>query len=101
MLILIITGVLVQLAYGYYQFDLDVYAGTLFGSALSVYVIYTMLAMFIHVMVNNKFLGFTICVVFITFIPALDSLGLEHDLWHFASGTLGGLFQHEWIRAFH
>ena len=42
-----------------------------------------------QVLVNNKFLGFALCIVFFIIRAVLGELGLEHNLWRFASGSLG------------
>jgi ABC-2 type transport system permease protein len=41
------------------------------------------------VLVNEKFLAFTLCVVFFIVNSLLNRIGLEHDLWQFGSGSLG------------
>ena len=87
--ILLVCGVMIQTLYGYYDFNFPVYFGTLYTSILSFLVLYTLLAFFIQVLVNNKFLGFSLCVFFVLVRSVLNPLGFEHDLWQFASGTLG------------
>lgn len=89
LLVLILCGITIQAAYGYYNFQLPVYFKSLFTQTLSFLVLYTLLAFFIHVMVNNKFLGFALCIVFFIARTVLDELGLEHSLFQFASGSLG------------
>jgi ABC-2 type transport system permease protein len=88
LLVLIVCGVIIQTANGYFEFDLPVYFGTLFTSTLAFLVLYTVLSIFIQVLVNNKFLGFTLCVVFYIMTALFNQLGLEHGLWQFASGSL-------------
>lgn len=87
--ILIVCGVLIQVMYGYYKFELPIYFSSLYTNTLSFLVLYTLLAMFVQVMVNNKFLGFALCVVFFIIRAVLAQVGLEHSLWQFASGSLG------------
>jgi hypothetical protein len=89
LLVLIVCGVTIQSAYGYFKFDLSTYFGTLYTSTLAFLVLYTALSFFIQVLVNNKFLGFTLCVLFYVATAFFNQLGLEHGLWQFASGTLG------------
>ncbi|HEV8515864.1 MAG TPA: aminopeptidase, partial [Cyclobacteriaceae bacterium] len=89
LLILIACGVIAQAAYGYFKFDLPVYFGTLFGSAFVGLILFTLLSFFIHVMVNDKFIGFVISIVFLIINALLPQFGLEHDLWQFGSGNLG------------
>src|SRR5690606_10481414 len=55
LLLMIVAGVLIQIAYGYYKFEFDIYFATLFTQTLSMLLLQTFLAIFIQVMVNNKF----------------------------------------------
>lgn len=87
--ILIICGVVIQASYGYFKFELPIYFSTLYTSTLTLLVLYTLLAIFIQVLVNNKFLGFALCILFFIVRGVMGELGLEHNLWRFASGTLG------------
>ncbi|HTF18538.1 MAG TPA: hypothetical protein VK658_10720, partial [Chryseolinea sp.] len=87
--ILIVSGIVIQIFYGYYHFDLPVYFGTLYTSTLSFLILYTLLSMFVQVVINNKFLGFSICVLFFVLQSMLNNMGVEHSLLQFASGTLG------------
>ncbi|MBS1554216.1 MAG: aminopeptidase [Bacteroidetes bacterium] len=86
---LIVAGMLVQISYGYYNFELGIYIGTLYTETLAFLVLYTMLSMFIHVMVNNKFLGFAVAVAFFILVSFFGQIGLEHPLFQFGSGSLG------------
>jgi ABC-2 type transport system permease protein len=86
---LAIGGVLIQAAYGHFAFDLPVFLGTLFAGTLTSLVLYTLFAFFIHVLVNEKFLAFTLSVAFFIVNSLLNRMGLEHDLWQFGSGSLG------------
>jgi ABC-2 type transport system permease protein len=87
--ILIVCGVIIQASYGYFKFELPIYFSSLYTSTLSFLVLYTLLAIFIQVLVNNKFLGFALCIVFFIIRAILNQVGLEHNLWQFASGNLG------------
>lgn len=89
LLILIGCGMVIQASRGYFKFEPALYFSTLYTATLSFLVLYTILAMFIQVLVNNKFLGFALCVVFFIIRAVMNEVGLEHDLWRFASGSLG------------
>ncbi len=86
---LIFCGVVIQVAYGYYKFELGVYFGSLYTETLAFLVLYTLLSMFIQVMVNNKFLGFAVAIAFFILVGFLSQMGLEHPLFQFGSGSLG------------
>ncbi len=86
---LIFCGVIIQASYGYYKFELGVYFGSLYTETLAFLVLYTILSMFIQVMVNNKFLGFAVAIAFFILVGFLSQMGLEHPLFQFGSGSLG------------
>lgn len=89
LLMLIGAGVMIQVFKGYYKFDLPVYFMTLYTETFSTLVLFSLLAFFIQVMVNNKFLGHAIMIIFFITMIVLDSLGLEHSLFQFGSASLG------------
>lgn len=86
---LITCGVLIQVSYGYYKFEFGVYFGSLYSETLAFLVLYTLLSMFIQVMVNNKFLGFAVAIAFFILVGFFGQMGLEHPLFQFGSGSLG------------
>lgn len=89
LLLLIACGVIIQMAYGYYNFELPIYFSTLYTETLMFLVLYTLLSLFIQVMVNNKFLGYALTIVFFIVMLVASRLGLEHGLFQFGSGSLG------------
>jgi len=64
MFVILLTGIVIQINSGYYNFELDVYFKSLFLILLPNYILYTMLAFFIHVLVNNKFFAHAVVVIF-------------------------------------
>jgi hypothetical protein len=86
---LIVCGVIIQAMYGYYNFELGVYFSSLYSETLAFLVLYTLLSMFIQVMVNNKFLGFAVAIAFFILVGFLGQMGFEHPLFQFGSGSLG------------
>ncbi|MEM7298495.1 MAG: aminopeptidase, partial [Bacteroidota bacterium] len=89
LLMLIGAGVLIQAFKGYYKFDLPVYFTTLYTETFSTLVLFSLLAFFIQVMVNNKFLGHALMIIFFISMIVLDTLGIEHSLFQFGSASLG------------
>lgn len=83
------AGMLVQVFRGYYNFEIGVYLSSLFTNTLSFVVLFTFLAFFIHVVVNHKFLGHAVIIVFFVATLALQFLGVEHSLFQFAAANLG------------
>lgn len=89
LLMLIFLGVAVQAFQGYTDFQLPVYFGNLFTDTFYFLLLFTFLGFFIHTMVNHKFVGHAIFVMFFISTLVLNNLGVEHNLFHFASGGLG------------
>ncbi len=88
-LFLIFSGVVIQTFKGFYKYDLNVYFTTMFSQTLSFIVLYSLLAFFIQVLVNNKFLGHAIMIIFFITMAVLDNWGLEHGLFQFGTTPLG------------
>lgn len=63
LLILMITGILIQIYSGYYNFDIGNYIYTLFGIHLIGFVIWAVMALFIQTIVTNSFTGLVILVL--------------------------------------
>ncbi|TAF32388.1 MAG: aminopeptidase [Cytophagales bacterium] len=88
-LLLIVTGVLIQTFQGYYKYELGIYFTSLYTSSLLGLLLYTLLAFFIQVMVNDKFVGYAVIVVFFIANLVLSQLGLEHQMFSFGSASMG------------
>ena len=82
---LIVCGMLVQAAKGYFHFELGLYVAYLFGTIYPTLLCLTALAFFVHTVVNQKFLGHTLVLVSFVATQALPSMGLDHKLYLFAS----------------
>ena len=89
LLVLIGCGISIQVAYGYYNFEPRLYITSLFTDTFAGIALFTLLSIFIQVMVNNKFVGYFVCVIFLVFTSLLDDFGIEHGMFIFGSGTLG------------
>ncbi len=70
---------------GYYKFEFDVYLKGLFGIQLIDYLLMCILAMLVQVIVNNKYLGHFIMVVYYLLNIFKGQLGWEHNLYSFNS----------------
>ena len=89
LLVLILCGIIIQLIQGYPKIELDLYFKTLFTDTLLLMALYTFLGFFIQVVVNQKFLGFALMILFYISFIILDELGVEHNMFYFASANLG------------
>jgi len=62
--VLIVCGVLVQAARGYYQFELPLYLMDIFGFRLVDYVLFAVMAFVLHLFIPNKYGGLVAILVF-------------------------------------
>ena len=84
-LVLILAGILYQVFNGYTRIELGLYLTYLYGTVYPPFALYTVLAFFIHTVVNQKFLGHALIVItFIVSSIVLPKLGFEHNLYIFA-----------------
>jgi len=67
----IVVGMLYQTFSGYFNYELDVYLVYNFAKVFPTYIMILLLAFFIHVLVNNKFLGHFIVVLIYIGMPIL------------------------------
>jgi len=87
-LALIASGIVFQLSNQYYHLDLSIYFSGFFIEMLPFLFIYTSAAFFIQAIVNNKFLGIIITLVFFISSIAISNLGYGHLLINFGGGGL-------------
>ncbi|WP_373059924.1 ABC transporter permease/M1 family aminopeptidase [Zunongwangia sp. H14] len=85
MLILMLGGSFMQIALDYYHFQIGLYLKVLFGIQLVNYVLFALLSMFIHILANNKSLGYLCVLLAFILISFHDALGVHHHLLVFAS----------------
>ena len=78
--ILMALGLTVQLAGGYFDFEIDLYLRILFGLKLADYLLLAALAMLVHVVVDNKYLGHVVVVICHLFTMFAARFGLHHNL---------------------
>ena len=82
---ILLTGVLTQAFKGYTRFELSLYLEWLFGIQLSDYILLIPLVLLIQVLVNHKYIGHLIVVLYAVFSAFMGKLGLEHNLYRYAS----------------
>ena len=78
---ILICGILIQSLKGYFYFELDVYLKYLFGLEFIAWFLLVLSAIFIHTVVNNKYLGHFVIILFYAVIVFLPSLGFDHKLY--------------------
>mgnify|MGYP005749831589 CR=1 FL=1 len=83
--VIMFCGIVIQTFKGYYNYELDVYFKGLFGLQLIEYMMLCVLAMLVQVIVNNKYLGHFVMVVYFLLNIFKGQLGWEHNLYSFNS----------------
>jgi len=83
--LLIVTGVIVQARGGWWDFEPGLYARVFLGLLLIDYLLFAVLALAIHVLVNQKYVGHTIAVLAWFFTVFAPGMGVEHKLLVYGS----------------
>ncbi len=83
--LLMLCGIGIQAFKGYFRFEPAVYLQDLFGIELVRYWMLCVLAIAVHSVVNQKYLGHFVMIVYYVLLLFASQLGLEHNLYKFAS----------------
>ena len=73
------AGMLAQVLMGYTNFDLGLYTRVLFGLQLTEYGLFALLALVVHVVVDQKYIGHLVAVIAFIFIALASLFGIEHN----------------------
>ncbi len=84
--VVMLCGIFMQVVLGYYNLEIGQYFTELFGLRFVELLWYCVLALFIQVLVNNKYLGHFVMVAFYIIIISARGFGLQHSLYLFAKG---------------
>ncbi|AHM58732.1 putative membrane protein [Flammeovirgaceae bacterium 311] len=76
--LLMIAGMLIQLRLGYYEFEVGVYVQVLFGIRLTDYLLFALLAFFLHVVINQKYVAHLIAAIAYLMVVLGPQIGIEH-----------------------
>ena len=79
------AGMILQALQGYTRFELDVYLKLLFGLKLVDYVLLAALATAVHVVVNHKYLGHLVVVVYFAWTMLSGLLGIGQRMLIYGS----------------
>lgn len=86
LLLVMFCGIVIQLCYGYFHLEIPLYIEYLFGVQFVNLILMGVLALFIQTIVNQKYLGFFVVIAYYLFtLFFMDSLGLSHNLYKYAS----------------
>ncbi|BFM12875.1 M1 family aminopeptidase [Simiduia litorea] len=81
----VVFAVLYQLAKGYTQIELTVYAGLLGLNFILPMIMLALLAVFIQILSPNKYVGMLLFVTYFVGSIVARQLGLEHNMWRFGT----------------
>ena len=83
MITAIISGMAVQVYYGYYHFEIGQYIKDLFGFKMINFMILILLALFVQSFFKNYLLGFIVLLVVLMIPLGLAKIGVELPIFHF------------------
>jgi ABC-type transport system involved in multi-copper enzyme maturation permease subunit len=81
---LMLVGLGIQTAKGYHKYELGLYLQALFGIDLIDYWLICVLAMAVHSVVNQKYLGHFVMIVYYVAVAFSTPFGFEHHLYKYA-----------------
>ena len=79
--VVILCGVVVQTILGYHHYEIPVYLKEMYLIALPQVLTFILLALVIHTLVSNKFVGHALLIGFFILIPILYRYGIENRLY--------------------
>lgn len=85
MWLLAIAGVLAQARMNYHDFEIGLYLKVLFGLQLPEYLLFACLALVLHILVNQKHLGYLAALAAYGLIAFASGLGIEYHLLVYSS----------------
>ncbi len=86
MALLMAVGMLVQLRTGNFDFQIGLYLTALFGLQLPEYLLFALLALVIHVLADQKYVGHLVAIIAYVLIAMSSVFGIEHNLLVYGAG---------------
>ena len=83
--VMMLTGLGIQTAKGYHRYEPGLYLHALFGIELVDYWLVCVLALTVHSIVNQKYLGHFVMIVYFVAVEFGSVLGFEHHLYKYAA----------------
>ncbi len=81
LVVAMLTTIVYQITRGYYDFEFGLYLKGLFVVSLSAWLLLCALALFVQVLVNRKYIGYLVMVLYFVALEALPVMGFEHHLY--------------------
>ena len=83
--VVVAAGVTIQAAKGYFHFELGLYLRSLYGISFVLFACLCALAVLVHVLVDQKYVGHFAMVVFLALSLLFPVMGVEHHLLRYAT----------------
>jgi ABC-2 type transport system permease protein len=80
LVVVMLSGMLIQLFHGHFDLDPGLYLKTLFLIELPRYALIAVLALALQVLINQKFLAYFIMILYYVAVVTFSSLGLDHPM---------------------
>lgn len=80
--VILITGIGIQMAHGYYHFELGLYFQKLFAIELPAYILWAILALFIQNLFKNYIIGFFVILLFYLGWSVIGKIGIEQPIFY-------------------
>ena len=84
---LMLAAMLIQVQLGYFAFEPGLYIKILFGLQLIDHVLFAMLAITVHVLVDQKYVGYLVTLLALACVMFAASMGIEHKLLIYGADT--------------
>lgn len=81
--VVILSGIILQIYSGYYQFELKLYLQSIFAISLFYFIIWAGLAMAVQTVFKNYIVGFFVLILFYLFGDRYSALGVEQAIFFF------------------
>jgi hypothetical protein len=81
--VVLLSGIVIQTVQGHFHYELGLYVKELFGLKLIDYCLLCVLAMTVQALVQHKYVGHFVMVVYYLWTLFMSKLGLEHNLYRF------------------
>jgi len=80
MALLMAGGIMMQLGLDYHKLEIGLYLQVLFGIQLVDYLLFALLALVVHVVVNQKYIGYLVTILVFSFIAFPSTFQVEHSM---------------------
>lgn len=85
LLLATLTSILIQASNGFFDFRIGIYFKWMVLILFPRYLMYGILAIFLHTLINNKYLAYAVFILFLSLQNVMSSnLGFSHGLYQFA-----------------